>query len=125
LPDAGKVRRKKEEGLRYQNCKVDNQPRTFRLKADVRGALRRRVRGQNAAKQNPAVGFVRGRAAAGFFVGIGIIIFVAALVLIQSSNTFVRRPPSSDRAFAITALVFYTVFAVIAFLLEKRRAISS
>jgi len=34
----------------------------------------------------------------------------------------VRRPPSSDRAFAITALVFYTVFAVIAFLLEKRRA---
>jgi hypothetical protein len=53
---------------------------------------------------------------------IGIIIFVAALVLIQTSNTFLRRPPSSDRAFAITALVFYTVFAVIAFLLEKRRA---
>jgi hypothetical protein len=56
---------------------------------------------------------------------IGIIIFVATLVLIQTSNTFVRRPPSSDRAFAITALVFYTVFAVIAFLLEKGRAISS
>jgi len=56
---------------------------------------------------------------------IGIIIFVAALVLIQTSNTFLRRLPSSDRAFAITALVFYTVFAVIAFLLEKRRAISS
>ena len=56
---------------------------------------------------------------------IGVIIFVAALVLIQTSNTFVRRPPNSDRAFAITALVFYTVFAVIAFLLEKRRAISS
>ncbi len=56
---------------------------------------------------------------------IGIIIFVAALVLVQTSNTFLRRPPSSDRAFAITALVFYTVFAVIAFLLEKRRAISS
>jgi len=56
---------------------------------------------------------------------IGIIIFTAALVLIQTSNTFLRRPPSSDRAFAITALVFYTVFAVIAFLLEKRRAISS
>jgi hypothetical protein len=55
---------------------------------------------------------------------IGIIIFVAALVLIQTSNTFLRRPPSSDRAFAITALVFYTVFAVIAFLLEKRRAIA-
>ena len=55
---------------------------------------------------------------------IGIIIFVAALVLIQTSNTFVRRPPTSDRAFAITALVFYTVFAVIAFLLEKRRKVS-
>jgi hypothetical protein len=55
---------------------------------------------------------------------IGIIIFVAALVLIQTSNTFVHRPPSSDRAFAITALIFYTVFAVIAFLLEKRRPIS-
>jgi len=50
-----------------------------------------------------------------------IIIFVAVLVLIQTSNTFLRRPPSSDRAFAITALVFYTVFAVIAFLLEKGR----
>ena len=56
---------------------------------------------------------------------IGIIIFVAALVLIQTSNTFLRQPPSSDRAFAITALIFYTVFAVIAFLLEKQRAISS
>jgi hypothetical protein len=56
---------------------------------------------------------------------IGIIIFVAALVLIQTSNTFVRRPPNSDRAFAITAVVFYTVFAVIASLLEKRRTISS
>jgi len=56
---------------------------------------------------------------------IGIIIFVAVLLLIQTSNTFVRRSPTSDRAFAITALVFYTVFAVIAFLLEKRRAIPS
>jgi hypothetical protein len=27
-----------------------------------------------------------------------------------------------DRAFVITALVFYTVFAIIAFFLEKRRA---
>src|SRR2546429_5591160 len=56
---------------------------------------------------------------------IGIIIFVAALVLIQTSNTFVHRPPSSDRGFAITALIFYTVFAIIAFLLEKRRPIPS
>jgi hypothetical protein len=56
---------------------------------------------------------------------IGIMIFTAVLVLIQTSNTFVRRPPSSDRAFAITALIFYTVFACVAFLLEKRRAIES
>ena len=56
---------------------------------------------------------------------IGIIIFTAVLVLIQTSNTFVRRPPSSDRAFAITALIFYTVFVGVAFLLEKRRAIES
>jgi hypothetical protein len=56
---------------------------------------------------------------------IGITIFTAALVLIQTSNTFLRRPPSSDRAFAITALIFYTVFACFAFFLEKRRAISS
>jgi hypothetical protein len=56
---------------------------------------------------------------------IGIVIFVVVLALIQTSNTFLRRPPSSNRAFAVTALVFYTVFAGIAFLLEKRRAISS
>ena len=54
---------------------------------------------------------------------IGIIIFVVALVLIQASNTFLRRPPTSGRAFAITALVFYTVFAVVAFFLEKRRSL--
>jgi hypothetical protein len=44
------------------------------------------------------------------------------LILIQAGNTFVSRPPSSDRAFAITALIFYTLFAGTAFLLEKRRA---
>src|SRR5213075_3266157 len=48
---------------------------------------------------------------------VGIVIFVAALVLIQTSNTFLRRLPSSDHAFAITALIFYTVFAAVAFLL--------
>jgi hypothetical protein len=51
----------------------------------------------------------------------GVIVFGAVLILIQAGNTFFRRPPSSDRAFAITALIFYTVFAAIAFLLEKRR----
>ena len=51
----------------------------------------------------------------------GIVVFGFVLILIQAANTFVGRPPSSDRAFAITALIFYTLFAGIAFLLEKRR----
>ena len=51
-----------------------------------------------------------------------VIIFGAGLILIQTWNTFVGRPPSSDRAFAITALIFYTLFAGIAFLLEKRQS---
>jgi hypothetical protein len=50
----------------------------------------------------------------------GIITFGVVLILIQAGNTFVGRPPSSDRAFAITALIFYTLFAGVAFLLEKR-----
>jgi len=56
---------------------------------------------------------------------VSVIIFGAVLILIQAGNTFVRRPPSSDRAFAITALIFYTLFAGVAFLLEKRRALRS
>ena len=51
----------------------------------------------------------------------GTVVFGVVLILIQAGNTFVRRPPSSDRAFAIAALVFYTFFAGVAFLLETRR----
>jgi hypothetical protein len=51
----------------------------------------------------------------------GIVVFGVVLILIQAGNTFVSRPPPSNRAFAITALIFYTLFAGIAFLLEKRR----
>jgi hypothetical protein len=51
----------------------------------------------------------------------GIVAFGAVLILIQAGNTFVSRPVSSDRAFAITALIFYTLFAAIAFLLERQR----
>jgi hypothetical protein len=51
----------------------------------------------------------------------GIITFGVLLILIQAGNTFVHRSPSSDRAFAITALIFYTVFAGVAFLLERVR----
>ena len=52
---------------------------------------------------------------------VGVVAFGVGLILIQAGNTFVRRPPSSDRAFAITALIFYTLFASIAFFLEKKR----
>src|ERR1700694_917353 len=41
----------------------------------------------------------------------GIVTFGVVLILIQAGNTFVHRPPSSDQAFAITALIFYTAFA--------------
>lgn len=51
----------------------------------------------------------------------GIVAFGAVLILIQAGNTFVSRPVSSDRALAITALIFYTLFAGIAFLLERQR----
>ena len=51
----------------------------------------------------------------------GIIIFGVVMILVQTMNTFSgRRPISSDRAVAITALLFYTVFAGIAFFLEQR-----
>jgi hypothetical protein len=52
----------------------------------------------------------------------GTVAFGVVLILIQAGNTFVHRPPSSDRAFAVTALIFYTLFAGVASLLEKRRA---
>ncbi len=53
---------------------------------------------------------------------VGVIIFGLVLIMIQTWNTFEGRPPSSDRAFAIMALVFYVVLAGVAFLLERRRA---
>lgn len=51
---------------------------------------------------------------------VGIVVFGVVLILIQAGNTFVSRPLSSDRAFAITALISYTLFVGIAFFLEKR-----
>jgi hypothetical protein len=54
---------------------------------------------------------------------LGIITFGLVMILIQAGNTFGgRRPVSSGRAVAVTALVAYTVFAGMAFLLGKRRA---
>ena len=51
----------------------------------------------------------------------GIVVFALFMVLVQTTSTFFGRPHSSDRAVAITALAAYTVFAGLAFLLEKRR----
>jgi hypothetical protein len=48
--------------------------------------------------------------------GLGVV-----LILIQTQTSFGGRPLSSDRVVAITALIFYTLFAAVAFFLEKRR----
>jgi len=50
-----------------------------------------------------------------------LIIFGALLILIQTGNTFVSRPLSSNHAVAVTALISYTLFTAVAFLLEKKR----
>src|SRR6266705_540716 len=55
----------------------------------------------------------------------GIVAFGVVLILIQTWNTFAGRRLTSDRAFAITALIFYTLFAGIAFLLEKRSKLAT
>jgi hypothetical protein len=52
---------------------------------------------------------------------IGIVVFGVVLILVQTQTTFGGRPLSSDRVVAITALTFYTLFAVIVFVLEKQR----
>ena len=44
------------------------------------------------------------------------------LLVIQAYNTFLAPPPTSDRVFAVTALVAYAVFAVAIWWLEDRRA---
>jgi hypothetical protein len=50
-----------------------------------------------------------------------LIIFGVLLILIQTGNTFVSRPLSSNHAVAVTALISYTLFTAVAFLLEKKR----
>src|SRR5437870_5588527 len=52
---------------------------------------------------------------------IGIVVFGAFLILVQTQTTFGSRPLSSGRVVAITALIFYTLFAAVAFLLEKQQ----
>ncbi len=53
--------------------------------------------------------------------GYGMLIFGLVMLAIQSSGFF-GPPPSSDKAAAVTALVFYFVFAGTAYWLEGKRA---
>jgi len=48
--------------------------------------------------------------------------FGVALVIVQTGDTFVPRTPLSDRATAMGVWIFYTLFVIIAFLLENVRS---
>ncbi len=48
-----------------------------------------------------------------------VIAFGVALVVIQIGNTYVPRTPLTDKATAMGVWVFYTLFVVVAFLIEK------
>ena len=48
--------------------------------------------------------------------------FGIALVIVQIGDTFVPRTPLSDKATALGVWIFYTLFVIIAFLLEKVRS---
>ena len=47
--------------------------------------------------------------------------FGIALVVVQVGDTFVPRTPLSDKATAIGVWIFYTLFVVVAYLLERTR----
>jgi len=47
--------------------------------------------------------------------------FGIALVIVQIGDTFVPRTPLSDRATAMGVWIFYTLFVVVAYLLERTR----
>jgi hypothetical protein len=47
--------------------------------------------------------------------------FGIALIIVQIGDTFVPRTPLSDRATAMGVWIFYTLFVVVAYLLERTR----
>jgi len=47
--------------------------------------------------------------------------FGLALIIIQIGDTFVPRAPLSDRATAMGVWIFYTLFVIVAYLLERAR----
>jgi hypothetical protein len=51
----------------------------------------------------------------------GTLLFGVLMLAIQAYNTFFGPPPTSDRAFAVTALIAYAVFAIVIWWLEDRR----
>lgn len=55
----------------------------------------------------------------------GVIGFGVTLVVVQWGDTYVPRAPLTDKMTAIGVLVFYTLFAGVAFLLEVRRKVES
>jgi hypothetical protein len=54
--------------------------------------------------------------------GFGVVIFGFAMLAVQA-YVFFGPPPASDKAAAVSALVFYFAFAGIAFWLERKRAL--
>jgi hypothetical protein len=48
-----------------------------------------------------------------------VIAFGFALVVIQVGDTYVPRNPLTDKATAMGVWIFYTLFVVVAFLIEK------
>jgi len=48
-----------------------------------------------------------------------VIVFGAALVVFQIGNTYVPRNPLTDKATAMGVWLFYTLFVIVAFLIEK------
>jgi hypothetical protein len=48
-----------------------------------------------------------------------VIAFGLALVVIQIGDTYVPRNPLTDKATAMGVWLFYTLFVVVAFLIEK------
>jgi hypothetical protein len=48
-----------------------------------------------------------------------VIVFGVALVIVQIGDTYVPRTPLTDKATAMGVWIFYTLFVVVAFLIEK------
>jgi hypothetical protein len=51
-----------------------------------------------------------------------VIAFGATLIVVQIGDTYVPRTPLTDKATAMGVWIFYTLFVVVAFLLEKVRS---